>query len=285
MISSLRQSILLGLLCSLLGTASGCITVSANPGALSWKSWREARQQRALFEDQIPEAPPEPKNPEQVQLAYAQMMENSGRVEEARQHYAGVLEKQPKNVDAWLGQARADQAAGNAEQALAGFQKAVKLAPDSAAAQFGLGQCYASQDQWPKAAESLNKAMLAAPQDSQTRYSLAVALTHIGEIDTALPHFIRTVGDAEAHYNVGLILQEDGRLADAERHFQLAVSKKPELQEAQRWLAHLRGEPLPSLNSAPRPNESRQPGIVPAGHSAALQGQQPPRNQWTGVRS
>lgn len=256
--------------CFLSMSASGCITITPTSPSLSWKSLTKPKVQRASYEEKVPDAPGEPKNPARLKIAYARMMEESGQLAEARKSYAEAAALQPKEVEAVLGLARLDQAAGNLEQAELGYKKAVKLAPNSALTQYNLGQFYAAQDRWPEAADALTKAMLAEPDETQARYALAVALVHTGKVDAALPHFIRTIGDAEAHYNVGLILQEQGHLEDAERHFALAVTKKPELVAAQNWLVHVRQQlqsPTAGLDSG-LPRNEHSP-VVPVGHSAS----------------
>ncbi|MCH8278575.1 MAG: tetratricopeptide repeat protein, partial [Proteobacteria bacterium] len=71
-----------------------------------------------------------------------------------------------------------------------------------------------------------------APEETTYRYDLAVVLARSGRITEALPHFSRTVGDAEAHYNIGYILYKQGDLASAERQFQQALLTRPDLAEA-----------------------------------------------------
>lgn len=268
--------------------ASGCITVSPQGNGFSWKPLSKPKIQQANFEEKLDEVPKAPKNPAKLKLAYGRMMEESGDYVEARRNYEAVIDLQPKNEEAILGIARLHLLNGEIEQAEQGFRRVVKLNPNSAAAQFGLGEFLASQKRWKEASESLTKAMLAEPDQSQYRYALAVALVHCGDVDSALPHFIRTVGDAEAHYNVGMILQQEGKLADAERQFSLAVAKKPDFKAAQEWLAQVqsgnpRANPLPAdkafaqSRSAPGSTGAGATGsgltanttIVPAGHSHA----------------
>ncbi|WP_437191877.1 tetratricopeptide repeat protein [Planctomicrobium sp. SH527] len=266
--------------------ASGCVTVSPQGTGFSWKSLSKPKIQQANFEEKLDEVPKSPKNPAKLKLAYGRMMEESGDYVEARKNYEAVIDLQPKNEEAILGIARLHLLNGEVEQAEQGFRRVVKQNPSSAAAQFGLGEFFASQKRWKEASESLTKAMLAEPDQSQYRYALAVALVHCGDVDSALPHFIRTVGDAEAHYNVGMILQQDGKLADAERQFSLAVAKKPDFTAAQEWLAQVQSgnpgsNPFPSSEALAQSKTSASgpvasvssavPGsnatVVPAGHS------------------
>ena len=227
---------------------SGCITVS--PTGMSWGASNKPKIQNVSFEEPEEEAT-DPKNPTQLKLTYAKLMEEVGQVVEARTHYSSVTSDEPDNLEAVLGLARLELVTGNYVEAEKGFLKALKLDPHSDSAQFGLGQFYASQTQWDKAVDPFTKAMLSDPNNSQYRYHLAVALTYSGDIDSALPHFIRTVGDAEAHYNVGLILKDQGQLDLAERHFLMAVTKKPSLTPAQDRLDQLRKQRQGVANRTP----------------------------------
>lgn len=249
-------------------TASGCITIAPNSPSFSWKSLTRSKVEHAAYEEKVEEAPGDPADPIALKLAYGKLMEESGQPAEARKHYAAVADEQPKNVDALIGLARLDQLNGDLAAAKERFEQAIKLAPNQPAAHYGLGQLAAEQKDWKSASESLTRAMLAAPDETQYRYALAVALTHQGDVDAALPHFIRTVGDAEAHYNVALVLQQEGQLEQAERHFVLAVTKKPELTQAQSWLAHLRKQAQPAEAVAAKPAAATAP-VQPAAHQAA----------------
>lgn len=232
-----------------LAASSGCAGTSERTASVA-KSVRDAFRPDARYvaarkakeaEEQDSETT-RIKDPSELNLAYARWMEDVGNLIEARRHYGEVLDNKPKNLDAVLGLARIDQLSGRTQEAEQGFLKALRHAPDSSEALHALGQFYASQERWPDAVDTLNKAMLAAPSEKLCRYHLAVALVHVGDINGAMPHFIRTVGDAEAHYNVGLILRDQGKLKDAEQQFLLAVTKKPELHQAQYWLDELRRE-------------------------------------------
>ncbi|SFJ30261.1 tetratricopeptide repeat protein [Planctomicrobium piriforme] len=250
-------------------SASGCITIAPNTPGLSWLSPNKPKVQRASYEEKVQDAPGDPKNPAKLKMAYGRLMEDSGQLAEARKSYAAVVELQPKNIEAILGIAHLDQLSGNIEQAEQGYKRAIKADPNSALAHYSLGEFYATQKRWKESSEALTKAMLAQPDETQYRYALAVALVHCGDVDSALPHFIRTIGDAEAHYNVGLILQEEGNLADAERQFALAVTKKPELTAAQNWLTHVRQQRTNGTNTAtPEAPTGPVSPVVPAGHSA-----------------
>ena len=275
MVRSVRlATVLLGI--PMICLTSGCITVNSPSGLGSWRPLQKQNVQQVVYE-QEEEVPRKVQDPTRLKLMYARLMEDSGQAAEARKHYYAITDSDPDNVHAILGLARLEQMTGETAEAERGFQRAVKLAPQSAEAQFGLGQFYTAQENWEQSVQPLTKAMLAAPDNTQYRYSLAVALVEVGDVDSALPHFIRTVGDAEAHYNVGLLLKDKGDLAGAERHFLLAVTKKPDLESAQNWLDSLREQRQKvetASQTAPPPSRHIVPASREVFHTPRLTAQQ-----------
>lgn len=171
---------------------------------------------------------------------YGQWQEQLGNLAEARKSYEYILGENPKSTDAIIGLARLDHLAGRDQQAEQGFLKAIRLSPNDPRTHEAAGEFYASQKRWTKAIAQLNSAMMAAPTEPRHRYHLAVALARSGDLDAAMPHFVQTVGEAEAHYNIGYILFEQGNRAGAEQHFIKAIALRPDLTQAQTMLADLR---------------------------------------------
>ena len=233
-----------GFVTGLLLLGVGCRTAPWRTSDANDRSrlWQPRDGHYARPEEPIPEAEPEPQKTTELSLAYARWMEGVGNLIEARRHYQEVVDEHPEHVDALLGLARIDQLSGKTQEAEQGFLAALRVQPDSPVALYSLGKFYESQERWSEAANSLNKAMLAAPTDQQYRYDLAVALVHTGNLRAAENHFTRSVGDAAAHYNIGLILHEMGQTDAAEQQMLMAVTKQPDLQNAQYWLDEIRRE-------------------------------------------
>ncbi|MBC7821361.1 MAG: tetratricopeptide repeat protein [Planctomycetaceae bacterium] len=182
------------------------------------------------------------KDPSKLDLAYAKWQEQLGNMTEARERYQRVLHDEPQSVDALLGLARMDQLAGRLTEAEQGFRKALKTSPNDPLVLDALGQFYAAQEKWPQAIDVLKQALQTAPNDNTVRFHLAVATAKSGDLATAKPHFVNSVGEAEAEYNLGLILHDQGKLELAEQHFVQATVKKPTLEQAQYWLNEIRIE-------------------------------------------
>lgn len=234
----------------LIVAASGCAGWRGRGEQASLKSLLQPKIEQAKFEESYEELPEKLSNPARVKLSYARWMEEVGQLTEARNNYASVIDEEPKNVEAILGLARIDQLSGNFGDAERRYAQALKLTPNNPVAQNAFGQFLGSQGRWQEAVVPLQNAMLNAPVEKQYRHHLAVALVHTGDIDSALPHFSQTVGDAEAHYNVALILREMGELQQAEQQLVMALTKKPDMEPAQRWLAELRRQRDTTVDAA-----------------------------------
>ncbi len=182
------------------------------------------------------------KDPSKLDLAYGKLQEQFGNMTEARERYQRVLHDEPHSVEALLGLARMDQLAGRMTEAEQGFRKALKNSPNDPQVLDALGQFYAAQEKWPQAIDVLKQALQTAPNDNTIRFHLAVATAKSGDLATAKPHFVNSVGEAEAEYNLGLILHDQGKLELAEQHFIQATVKKPTLEQAQYWLNEIRIE-------------------------------------------
>ena len=250
----------------MLGLLTGC----ASSGS-GWPSFakrdEDARQVRANRKKL--------KDPTKLDLAYAKWQEQLGNMTEARERYQRVLHDEPQSIDALLGLARMDQLAGRLPEAEQGFRRALKSSPNDPLVLDALGQLYAAQEKWPQAIDILKQGVQIAPADDTIRFHLAVATAKSGDLATAKPLFVNSVGEAEAEYNLGLILHDQGKLELAEQHFVQAVVKKPTLEQAQYWLNEIRIEKetknvLAGTNTRPRPDMQ-----APAGALSSITNLQP----------
>jgi len=97
--------------------------------------------------------------------------------------------------------------------------------------------------------------------DADLQFRLGVVLARSGQFRNALPHVVNAVGEAAAHYNLGLIYHE--RAVDYSRNqFTLALQKGPDLVEAREWLDWLNSADFAEVPIVVRDTDS--PEIVPA---------------------
>ncbi len=142
-----------------------------------------------------------------------------------------------------------------------------------------LGHHLMSQGRYAEAAQAFATTVQLQPERDESRFQMAVALARSGRYEQALSHFQRVVGEAAAHYNVGIIAYESGDVPTAELHFASAVAADPRLAESPEWQRRHQNPPGTSPAEA---SSSVEPGDVlqllstalGANPSAALQSQQ-----------
>jgi tetratricopeptide (TPR) repeat protein len=188
------------------------------------------------------------KDPVKTNLAYAAWSEQAGNTQEAHAAYAKVLEKNPKNAEGLLGMARVERSIGRDAEADLRLKKALKLHPKDPKVLVAIGQVHASREEWPEALEKMKAAHEIAPFDKVYEYHLAVVEARMGNTSSAIEHFNHAVGQAEAYYNVGFILSEQGRTAEAEKLLMSALKLKPDLKQAETALASMRTSKPSSKN-------------------------------------
>lgn len=210
-------------------TAVGCQSTATR----DWKFWRPSLS--AWRTDGL-------RDPVRTHVAYGQLQEQAGNLNDARESYKIALEEDAKSVDAILGLARLEVLGGRPKEAEKRFEQALQMAPLNVHVLEATGQFYVSQGRFDDAVKMLNRAVDADPNNKRLRFRLAVAEARSGDIRSAEQNFVQSVGVAEADYNIGVILYENGNLVQAEQRLQRAVTSKPDLVQAQQWLTEIRKE-------------------------------------------
>jgi tetratricopeptide (TPR) repeat protein len=102
-----------------------------------------------------------------------------------------------------------------------------------------IADVYAAQNQWQDARKVLQAAVERAPDSRRLNFELAVVDARCGDYVSALAHFERSVGTAQAHYNLGVLLHEAGLTEASIYEFQQALQHDPRLTQAREWLIYL----------------------------------------------
>ena len=166
-----------------------------------------------------------------------------GRFEEAKLAYARALALDPEHLDSLLGAAHLygvslPSSRDNDELAFVYAERGRQLAREAGdaelAAQFALLGAMAAND-LGEAQVALERSEEAAEErgsDPDVAYERAVALFELCRFKEAQEAFSRLVTDdehgAHAHQHLGLLLERDGNLAEAEVHFRKARELSPE---------------------------------------------------------
>ena len=163
-------------------------------------------------------------NPVKTHLACALWHQQEGRQLDARNSYNKVLEMELNRMS-------------DAESRLL---KAQKLSPKNPQVAAAFGQYYAAQKDWPHATECLQSAHTLAPYEKAYTFQLGVIQAMSGDSTSALISLTEAGGAADAHYNLAVILQDQGQIAGVEEHLKKALALKPQLPQADKLLAAVR---------------------------------------------
>jgi Flp pilus assembly protein TadD len=100
----------------------------------------------------------------------------------------------------------------------------------------------AANGDWREAEAAIRAALDQCPDDRGLQFDLAVTLAQCQELEAAFNEFERAVDRAAAHYNMGVLLAEQGRFAAGRQHFLEAVKLDPTLDAARSWVAYIDGD-------------------------------------------
>ncbi|MEZ5798140.1 MAG: thioredoxin [Paracoccaceae bacterium] len=124
-------------------------------------------------------------------IAAAEEMLEQGALADALETFAAILEEEPENPAAYAGLARAQLAAGNADQAeafLNAAPAAIAKAKDLEAVRAQLELARQAANAGPEA--ELRAAVEADPANHQARFDLAVALNASGKVEEAVDQLL-----------------------------------------------------------------------------------------------
>lgn len=204
-------------------------------------------------------------------LAAAQIHENRGDVDAAKQQYQKALEAAPDDLTALVGCARLFDRQDEFAEAEKYYRRAVTAHPDSGLARNDLALCYARQEKLEPAINEMRTAVRIVPDKKLYRNNLAAMLVQVGRLDEAYDHLSVAHSPAVAHYNLGYLLYQGNDRVGAQRHFALALEADPSLTPARQMLDQLSARPSPN-------RQSNKPASAPPSHR-----EQPSPTQLAGV--
>ena len=168
-----------------------------------------------------------------------------GNFAEAVSQYRTVLKLKPNypNVHFYLGVALAGS--GQSDEAIRQYRQALQIDPDNATTHNNLGNVLADGGLIDQAIEQYREAVRIKPNFTGAFFNLGLAYEDRGDFDEAARQYGKALeidDNANAHVNMGAILQRQGRSREAVEHFRAALRIKPDFPEAQRGLARALGE-------------------------------------------
>ena len=191
-------------------------------------------------------------------------------LEMARRYYQQALSTDPKCLDAYVGLARTYEELGDHNAAVTTYQKGLKAFPKQVALWYALGMCQARHKEWGPAIENLKKASDLDPDDRVCSHTLAYTLARAGRYDESFACFTKTLGAAQAHYNIARMLHHLNQDEASKQHLQLALQADPTLEPARQLLVRL-NTPAASIKTAAVLGPEDEDALVPASGNALPQ--------------
>jgi arylsulfatase A-like enzyme/tetratricopeptide (TPR) repeat protein len=173
----------------------------------------------------------EPRMPQALLMlgtSYAEM----GRVEEAKAQFDLVLKDDPRSVQALVGLASLLMQEDRTDDVVALSKRTLALDERNAQAHTLLGEVYASRRQPAEALPHFEKAVEIQPKLTRNRLNLAGSLIEVERYDRA-EALLKEIAAAHprfplVHFNLGLLYEEQGRLAEARAAYAAEVAAFPQ---------------------------------------------------------
>ncbi len=182
---------------------------------------------------------PEPKLLPITHFTSAQLQESAGAYEGAINQYRMAIALSHDFVDAYERLGILLDRLGRYVEADDVWNRAVAAGPNNASLRNNQGFHYMVQRHYEEAALAFDEALRIDPSFDRARMNLGIAEIHQGRFDDGLTLFREVLSEADAQYNVGIVLRQKGmdrRAADA---FALALEANPRMNSARLQLSQL----------------------------------------------
>jgi tetratricopeptide (TPR) repeat protein len=166
-----------------------------------------------------------------------------GQADEAIAHFQKAVELKPDFSTAHYNLAGVLREKGRVDDAMAQFERAVEIQPDYSSAHFYLGEILRDKGRVQEAIAHFEKALEHHPDYAAAHESLGLLLLRTGQVDRALVHFRKLVeiqpGDAVDQNNLARVLWQKGRVGEAIAHYERALQIRPDYALAHQSLGGL----------------------------------------------
>ena len=155
---------------------------------------------------------------------------------QARQTYQDVLRREPKNMEALLGLGQLYVVTGEAEKLREIEQKAMTLHAKNAKVWAWVAVQQGQAKQWDTAADSYHKAVQLDPDNRLYRIHLGFTLARGKRYPEAYEWLSRTMREADARYNLAMMMIHNGDTEKAQMELRLSVRADPNMSASRNQL-------------------------------------------------
>ena len=188
-----------------------------------------------------------PKQAAQLCLATARQMQEKGQAEQAIALYEKARQDDPTLASVAHPLAFLYDQQGDGVHALGEYQKALAASPNDPDLLNDFGYYYYRRGNFAEAKKWFRQAIALAPTHRQARTNLALVLGNEGQFQESYELFAAVVGPPAAHSNVGVLMAKQGHYDQARESFQKALALDPTLPQPKAFLAYLdRRDPRPN---------------------------------------
>jgi tetratricopeptide (TPR) repeat protein len=160
----------------------------------------------------------------------------AGQPEQAIAHFARALALKPDYAEAHANLGAGLKDLGQLEEAVRNCRRAVELSPKSPTSHYALGAIFQQQGALDAARACYQQALELKPDYAEAHTNLGAVLAALGDPGQALAHYRKVVAIKpnypNAHYNLGQSLQQLARADEALSCYRQAQSLKPDYAEA-----------------------------------------------------
>lgn len=220
-----------------LSACAGCAGKPQRDDVVTAVPKAEAEQlgaQHARFEGSA-----DPKPTAQTHFAAGRLAESQGAVAQAVNQYRHAIAADPKHLPSLYRLGMLYTQAQAYPDAIATWNRYVKVTASDATAWSNLGYCHELAGQRAEAEAAYRQGIAKDPRSGPCRVNYGLMLAREGREAEAKAQLEAVLPAARVHYNLASVHEQQGRSADAKAHYRRALELDAELVEARERLARL----------------------------------------------
>jgi tetratricopeptide (TPR) repeat protein len=175
-----------------------------------------------------------------TRFAAGQLAEGQGNTEAAILQYREALKIDPNHQQALFRLGAVLTQNKRFDEALATWQRYLKVTKQAPAAYNNLALCYEAADRTDDAEQAYQAGIARDPKDSSCRVNYGIMLARKGRLEDATTQLSTVLAPAEVQYNLGSVFEQTGHIEQAKAYYRKALELDPRLTDARSRLAHLK---------------------------------------------